>query len=422
MIRGLFVGRNTTATSALTTAFSLDTFKTASLTAINCVRPLWWRCSDVGQKASELRPVNERHAFADTMQAQAESNNVVSHGRGFAMPDIDFGPTIVGRPHAWESDARLFRHVMACLDRSPDAGRILQEAVLLANQTGADLTAMRVVPAGPSTIRCADPVDWELTRRDETADLMRMSDTVGATSDIRAIVACGSAARCIHDEALRCDADLLVLGKGTFGSPSQWGLGGTARHLAEVFHGSVLIVPEEIEGEPPRTRRIIVPMDGSPPSEVALRYAAAIARAREAELVILHAVSHVGSFGAEWMGQKDEALWRELKEEAGRKTEDRLERLRRLLPVHRHGNRVRRLSGDEPRRALMKAICEERGELVVLSARGLGNDPDLPIGSTAEYLLSRAVTPVLLIRNGEMSSHRAGGTAPRRPNTLRQKT
>lgn len=336
------------------------------------------------------------------------------------MPDIHSGPATEDRPDERESDARLFRHVMACLDRSPDAVRILEQAVLLANQTGADLTAMRVVPAGSSTIRCADPVDWELTRRVETADLLRMSDTTGATTDICAVVACGSAARCIHDEALRRDVDLLVLGTGTFSPPSRWGLGGTARHLAEVFQGSVLIVPGEIAGEPPKTRRIIVPMDGSAPSEAALRFAAAIARARAAELVILHAVSHVGAFGTGRTGQGDEALWRELKEEAAHTVEDRLQRLRRLLPVHRHGNRVRRLSGDEPRRALMKAICEERGELVVLSARGLGNDPDLPIGSTAEYLLSRAVTPILLIRNAELGNHRAGGTAPRWPTALRQ--
>lgn len=336
------------------------------------------------------------------------------------MPDIHFGSAIVDRPHGSERDARLFQHVMACLDRSPNAARILQEAVWLAHQTGADLTAMRVVPAGPSTTRCADPVDWELIRRDETADLLRMSDTAGVATDLRAIVACGSAARCIHDEALRCDVDLLVLGTGTFGAPSRWGIGGTARHLAEVFHGSVLIVPNEIAGEPPKTHRIIVPMDGSPSSEAALRYAAAIARARAAELVILHAVSNVGPFGTGRTGQRDEAIWRELNEEAARKAKDRLQHLRRLLPVHRRGNRVRRLSGDEPRRALMKAICEERGELVVLSACGLGNDPDLPIGSTAEYLLSHAVTPVLLIRNAEMSHHRAGGTAPRWPNALRQ--
>jgi len=338
------------------------------------------------------------------------------------MPDIHSGSAIVERPHGRKSDARLFRHVMACLNRSPEAARILQEAVLLANQTGAELTAMRVVPAATSTVQCADPVDWELTKRDETADLLRMSDTAGATTDIRAIVACGSAARCIHDEALRRNVDVLVLGTGTFGTPSRWGLGGTARHLAEVFHGSVLIVPAKIADEPPRARRIIVPMDGSPPSEATLRYAAAIARDRAAELVILHAVSNVGPAGNGWTGQDGEALWRELQEEAARTAEERLRRLRQLLPVHRQGNRVRRLNGDEPRRALMKAICEERGELVVLSARGLGNDPDLPIGSTAEYLLSRAVTPILLIRNAEMSNHRAGGKTPRWPAATRQET
>ena len=39
------------------------------------------------------------------------------------MPDIHPGSAIVERTHGREKDARLFCHVMACLDRSPDAAR-----------------------------------------------------------------------------------------------------------------------------------------------------------------------------------------------------------------------------------------------------------------------------------------------------------
>lgn len=336
------------------------------------------------------------------------------------MPEVHSVSTVVDRPNGRQNNAQMFRHVMACLDRSSGAAHVLEQAALLANQTGADLTAMRVIPAGLPPGHCADPVDWEFTRRDESADLVRIADTAGVTNDIRTIVTCGSAVRCIHDEALRCDVDVLVLGAGTFGL-SRGRIGGIARQIAEAFHGSVLIVPDEIAGERSRNRRIIVPMDGSPSSEAALRFASAIARARAADLVILHAVSQFGPLGNGQTVQANQALWRDLEDEAVRSADDRLQRLYRLLPVHRHGNRIRRLSGDAPRRALMKAICEEWGELLVLSARGLGDDPDLAIGSTAEYLLCRAVTPVLLIRTAEISNHRAGGTAPRSLAALWQK-
>ena len=58
-----------TATSALTTITIINTVKTASLTTINDIKPLWSRHGSVRHKASQLRPANERHACADSMQA-----------------------------------------------------------------------------------------------------------------------------------------------------------------------------------------------------------------------------------------------------------------------------------------------------------------------------------------------------------------
>ncbi|MCZ0964294.1 universal stress protein [Paracoccus benzoatiresistens] len=328
----------------------------------------------------------------------------------------DLQPHSVSKGHVADGTVSvpLFRHVMACLDRAPQAMQILHEASALASLFGADVTAIRVLPGRPSNSPCADPVDWELTRREEIADLRRLAEAAGAPLGMAAIVACGSPMACVEQEAHRRGVDLLALGAGAFGASHRWGLGGTARHLTETFHGSVLIVPEEAAGDLPRKRRILVPMDGSPSAEAALRYATAIARSRDAELVVLHAVSLSGLFGLGDAGQGTGSPWREVRQEADRLAADRIRRLRRLLPLDGKNNRVRRLDDDEPRRALMKAICEERGELVVLSARGLGQDPDLPVGSTADYLLSRAVTPVLLIRNTEPSSHRSTRQAPRR--------
>ena len=104
---------------------------------------------------------------------------------------IQSGSASVRRPVTRNGD-RLFKHVLACVDRSPEAAHVLEQAVSLANLSGADLTAMRVMPGSASSVPHADPVDWELTRREEVADLMRMASAAGAATDMHAMVVCGS--------------------------------------------------------------------------------------------------------------------------------------------------------------------------------------------------------------------------------------
>lgn len=331
------------------------------------------------------------------------------------MPEIHSDTGVMRNPQPRRRNRYLFRHVMACLDRSSNAGRILEEAASLADMFGASLSVIRVIPGDNAATPCADPVDWELRRREELADLHNLGETARVPTDMNAIVTCGSAVHCIHEEARKGAVDLVVLGCGASSTPSHWNLGSTARTIAETFSGSVLIVPGEVAEKPAPRRRIVVPVDGSPQAEAALRYASVIAGKRTAELVLLHAVAEVAPGGTGRPEPDDEALYRKLNQREQRAADDRLDRLRRLLPADAHRSRMRRLSGTDPRRTLLRAIYEEQGELMVLSARGLGRDPDMPIGSTAEYLISSAAMPVLLIRNAATGAHLVPGRAPRRP-------
>ncbi len=331
------------------------------------------------------------------------------------MTGLHLGTTSERPLHRGAGEGGLFHHVMACLDRVPHAARVIGEAASLAAASGATLTALRVLPAGGSSGSFADPVDWELARREHLAEIMDLAETTGAAEGVHAVVASGSVVRCVHEEARREGVDLLVLGAGGEGRAQAPTLGGTARHLAETFPGSVLIVPERVAADRTTTRRVIVPMDGSRAAEAALRYGAEIARDRAAELVVLHAVPRIAADGDSWAEADDGTLLSRVQARADRAATQRLERLHRLLPVQNRAGRIVRLGGDDPRRALLRAIGEENGELVVLSARGLGTDPDLPIGSTAEYLLSRLVTPTLLVRTAEAGPHPATIMAPRGP-------
>lgn len=337
-------------------------------------------------------------------------------------PHLHAAPTVSPRGGEPGTARPIFRHVMACIDHSVDARRVLQQAATIAELSGAELTALRVLPTVRDE-RYADPVEWELSRREENAYLRRVARDLDAPETMKTAIMTGcQAARCILDAARESGADLVVLGAGARENPRGWGLGGTARHVAEDFDRSVLIVPEgpwETRPADALPRRILVPLDGSARAEAALRIAAAIAPKRSAELVLVHAVPQIELHTEGPEAPEDEALRDRLTRRAEHIAKTRLDRLRRLLPADTIRSRVRMLSGEEPRRALARTLLEEEGELVVLAARGTGSDPDLPIGSTADYLLSHAASPVLLVRSAEPMSHRTAGSAPRRRPTVR---
>ncbi|MFC2968230.1 universal stress protein [Acidimangrovimonas pyrenivorans] len=316
-----------------------------------------------------------------------------------------------------------FRHVLACLDHSPQAPEILSQAAAIAEVMGAELTALRVMETDlHAAPRPADPVDWELTRREEEAELGKLAEDVGVVPEMQPEVMGGTPADCICHKARESGADLIALGVGGRDHWGELSLGGTVRKVAEHVAGSVLIVPDaSTHDKPPRAQggRILVALDTSSQAEAALPIAVRIAQSLDAELVLLHAVPDIrlSGFGPPEAG--DETLRDSLCRRNERVAKSYLERIRALLPADRLRARVRLLSGEDPRRAIARAVREEGAGLVILSARGLGAHSDRPIGSTAEYLLAGATVPVLLVRRDDAAARRNRQAAPRRPHLAR---
>ncbi|SDJ07576.1 universal stress protein [Aliiruegeria lutimaris] len=337
--------------------------------------------------------------------------------RSFTEAKFDTSTKLVEAPKLQSP----FEHVLACLDHTAGAMIILERACEIALAAGAKLTAMRVIPP-PHQEQPVDPVDWQLSSRDETERVKRMGEQTGAPEDMDVKVVSGHASHNICKFSHDAGVDLIVLGARDFGDPHGWGLGGTARHVAENFDGSVLIIPpgtEQTRSGPRSERRIAFLLDGSPQADSVLPIAAAIARSRAAELLLMHALPEIDIFSDGPPEPGDETLREELKQRAERTAKTRMGRIKALLATGDIKSRVRLLSGDEPRRALARALCADEAELVVLSARGHGNDPDLRIGSTGDYLLTHAATPMLLVRNADRATHRNAERAPPRRTTVR---
>lgn len=325
-------------------------------------------------------------------------------------------------PVSERSSAPLFAHVLACLSHSAGASEVLREAAEIAQATGAELTALRVVQSWRrGNGHPADPVEWELARREEEARLHQLVEDTAPQTELKTEVIDGSATDCICRKARETDVDLTVLGSGSKRHWAEHGLGSTVRRVAENLESSLLIVPETaVAGARPgphpyRAQPVLVPLDSSTQGESVLPVAFLLAQSRDAELVLLHAVPDVSLTSNGPPESGDAALRDQLRHRNERAARAYLERVRARLPIDGVRTRIRILTGEEPRHALARAVAEEHAGLVVLSARGLGGHPDLPVGSTAEYLMSGATVPVLLLRPAGAAPHREHHAAPRRP-------
>jgi nucleotide-binding universal stress UspA family protein len=132
----------------------------------------------------------------------------------------------------------------------------------------------------------------------------------------------------------------------------------------------------------PQRPKVVVGVDGSPESDAALRVAYEEARARQAELVVVHAWAFrpLGPSGDD-RGQAEDELAASV------------ERLRQAaepeVPV------VEKLVGGDPRQALMHEAAD--AALLVVGSRGLGRVSAVVLGSVSRYLLHHAPCPVEIV-------------------------
>lgn len=136
---------------------------------------------------------------------------------------------------------------------------------------------------------------------------------------------------------------------------------------------------------PPRT--ILVAVDFSEGSRAALRFAARLARHCHSVLHVLHAPPPT----------LDAALLRQgrhLIEETG-------DELRRLItaawPAPTCHPRLNIVAGDNAADVIRHIASRESADLIVIGSRGMSATTPLPFGSTTEYVLRRADTPVLVV-------------------------
>lgn len=287
--------------------------------------------------------------------------------------------------------------IVVAVDFTPCSAVALEQALRLSSGRGATLRAVHAIPSERVSL-VADPAGIAADLEEGITHAQwawgEFAREVPGAEAISLEVEVGSRASSILGNARKHAAELLVL--GAFGDRRpDVGFGTVATACVRHSHCDVLLVRDTQKGP---FRRVVVGVDFSETSALALDRAVEFARADGAELHVLHTF---------------EPPWRRLHYRAPTMQTSPAEQAQ-----HRHAldERVR----DFARKALRGGFESARidvvdapahrsgivehaetigADLVVLGTRGRSNLRDLLLGSTAEKVLAESRSSVLAVRD-----------------------
>jgi nucleotide-binding universal stress UspA family protein len=226
-----------------------------------------------------------------------------------------------------------------------------------------------------------------------------------ATAREMRVVSDSSPARGLQAIAEEIGASLIVVGSSHRSGIGRVFAGSVAESVLAGAPVPVAVAPHGYAGADKPLATIGCGFDGSPESDEALAWAAALARRRQACLralavhgrVAFGAVSTTGAFGYR---SADDALRDELEQ-----------RTRAALAALADGSEVSGgvLEGDA---ATELAAASAELDLLVLGSRGYGSVRSALLGSVSRALVRSAACPVVVVRAGSTVAHHADPAAP----------
>jgi nucleotide-binding universal stress UspA family protein len=139
-------------------------------------------------------------------------------------------------------------------------------------------------------------------------------------------------------------------------------------------------------------RKILCPVDFSEFSELALKYAAALAYENDSRLVVFHAIPDL----AQTLNFLEGNYQSTVEETIYSKSMDRVEEfLSRCLPSNCRCDR--KLGTGNPAEAILKAAEEEGADLIVMGTHGHSGYERFFVGSVTNKVLHKASVPVLVV-------------------------
>lgn len=295
--------------------------------------------------------------------------------------------------------------ILVCLDRSGLSETVLSYAVMLARATTGTLTLMNVIESsGDTTSDSHDALLWELRRhgaRQYMVQLLERIERLDILVDIQ--IEDGRAAEQILSFVRQHPVDFLILAShGTHGL-AEWSLSSTASKIVSRTHSSFIIVPatpvyQHAEQES-CVRRILVPLDDSSRSLVALPLAVRIAKQQHAELVLAHAIEPASFHHYSGVTRADH----EIIDAASSILDSVAQDYFRQIAARLKGEGIKVSVMVTPRPSSTDLIYEivASGDIdfVVMSAHGSSGSEQFPFARTTAHLISHTPVPLLVVQD-----------------------
>jgi nucleotide-binding universal stress UspA family protein len=301
----------------------------------------------------------------------------------------------------------MYRSILVPLDGSAFGEHALPFALSLARRSGAQLHLAHVHGL-PAPIR-ADANDAEL-RGYERMYLDGLVQRIEARWDVPITTRLldGPVAQTLHEYAIACQADLMVMTTHGRGALSRFWLGSIADTvIRQVALPLLLIRPQEQPldiAHEPNLKHILIPLDGSALAEHMLTHATALGQIIQAEYTLLQAIEPVTiGYGTELYGV---AVDTQAIEQLRTQAQAYLDRLAVGLRVD--GRRFQTAAViDLATTAILNYAHEHAVDLIALETHGRSGLARWLVGGVADKVIRGATVPVLLHRpqGGEERTH-----------------
>ncbi len=288
----------------------------------------------------------------------------------------------------------MFRKILIPLDGSAASNAVLVVAGTLARATSAQMILLTVLPD--------DSVSGAIDETYLTLERIRR-EFDGPDSSIRTLVRSGNAAHAIVHAAEGEQADLIAMTTHGVGGLERVLMGSTSEEVLQSSPVPVLVLRAG-QHRVRHLRRILVPIDGSPGSAVALSAALPLADAAGSELVLLEVVAPISQreYHVSEAGELGYDLWvgGEFEEAARQRAQDFVQHLADRLCSHGFKARGVATAGAAAS-CIGDTAAECKSDLIVMSTHALTGPARAILGSVADEVVRTAHQPVLLVRRNK---------------------
>lgn len=302
------------------------------------------------------------------------------------------------------------RRILCPVDFSDCSRRAIDHAMAIARWYGSKVTALHVHPLPPVAAAPTGPIIFEpmlLTvemRAQLASELKRLLIAEAAPGVDTDVVLCeGGTAAGILEQAVRIEADLLVMGTHGRSGVDRLLIGSVTERVLRKAAQPVLTVPpaaaDAVPAAPVLYKSILCPVDFSDTSMRALEYAFSMAREADARLTVLHVTPQEFDLPVEDRGDDSSLTIAEFFERRERQARHRLEDAVRAGKEEYCTAEPVTTRAHRPWEEILRVAAERRADLIVMGVQGRGAVDLMLFGSTTQRVIRQAACPVLTLRS-----------------------